>query len=183
MNPTNIVKVTNRSASTVMYKIPERHIRREFNRSETKEVPFQEVLDVCAQPGGRALFHNYLLVHSKEAIKEATNIEEEVEYYMTADQVKTWLPTCSLDELKDALDFAPTGVKDLIKKYAIELPLNDVEKRQALLDQLGFDVNKSIDIAKQTQSDEENATPQTRRVSKEDNNRRVTIIKKEDKPE
>ena len=35
-------------------------------------------------------------------------------------------------------------VIDLIKKFAVTLPLNDVEKRQALLNKTGFDVSKAL---------------------------------------
>lgn len=55
------------------------------------------------------------------------------------------MDSCSLDEFKDALDFAPDGTKDLIKKYAIEKPLNDHSKRVAIKEQLGFDVDKAIE--------------------------------------
>jgi len=39
------------------------------------------------------------------------------------------MTTGSLDEFLDCLDFAPEGVKDLIKTLSVELPLNDVSKR------------------------------------------------------
>jgi len=54
----------------------------------------------------------------------------------------------SLDEFLDCLDFAPEGVLDLIKEYAVTLPLNDVAKRQAILDKLGFNVTVAIDLQK-----------------------------------
>ena len=46
----------------------------------------------------------------------------------------------------DCLDFAPEAVKDTIKSMAVDLPLNDMSKRQAILDKLGFDVTKAIEI-------------------------------------
>ena len=170
MKPTDICNVTNRSTAWVVYTIPDRNIRREFNVGETKRVPFQEVLDVSAQPGGRSLFHNYLFVQEQDAVKEAFNIDEEPEYFLTADQIPSWMDTCTLDEFKDALDFAPDGVKDLIKKIAVDNKLNDVAKRTAIKAQLGFDVDNAIRINQE---------------SKEDNNvdekpktaRRVTTVK------
>ena len=58
----------------------------------------------------------------------------------------------SLDAFLDALDFAPTGVIDLIKTFAVQLPLNDVEKCNALKEKTGFDVMTAIknDIADKT---------------------------------
>ena len=145
LNSETIVKVTNRSTSTVVYRIPERHIRREFNKKETKKVPYQELIDVSAQPGGRELIYNFLLIENAEALREALNVKEEPEYWLTEDKIAgDWMTTCTLDEFKDALDFAPEGVKDLIKKYAVTKPLNDMAKRQALLDQLKFNVTAAI---------------------------------------
>lgn len=145
LTPETLISVTNRSNGSVVYRIPERHIRREFNRKETKKVPFQEILEVAAQPGGRELIYNFLLVENKEAIREGLNINEEPEYWLTEDMIAgDWMETCSLDAFKDALDFAPEGVKALIKKYAVSKPLNDMTKRQALFDQLKFDVTKAI---------------------------------------
>lgn len=157
LKPESLVKVTNRSNGSVVYRIPERHIRREFNRQETKRVPYQEILEVAAQPGGRNLLYNFLLIDSEEAIKEGLNIQAEPEYWLTEAKIKGgWMETSTLEEFKDALDFAPEGVKALIKNYAVTLPLNDVAKRQALLDQLKFDVTKAI-ANKQAEAETDNA--------------------------
>lgn len=165
MQPNDICNVTNRSTSSVIYRIDERHIRRVFAPRETKQVPFYEITEVCAQPGGRELFHDYLLIREKDAIKQATNIKEEVEYFMTEDQIKAWMPTCSLPEFQDALDFAPQGVKDLIKKWAVDLPLNDVAKREALKTQLGFNVDKAVEVDRESKKDEPTTQkPNGRRV-------------------
>mgnify|MGYP006988999603 CR=1 FL=1 len=50
----------------------------------------------------------------------------------------------SLDAFLDALDFAPMGVIDLIKSMAVSLPLTDLNKRKALKDKTGFDVDKAL---------------------------------------
>lgn len=145
LNPETLISVTNRSNGSVVYRIPEKHIRREFNRKETKRVPYQEIIEVAAQPGGRELLYNFLLIENQEVVREGLNLKEEPEYWLTEDMIAgDWMNTCSLDAFKDALDFAPEGVKALIKKYAVSKPLNDMAKRQALLDQLKFDVTKAI---------------------------------------
>jgi hypothetical protein len=46
----------------------------------------------------------------------------------------------------DALDFAPEGVIALIKDEAVKTNLNDMSKREAILDKTGFDVTKAIEI-------------------------------------
>ena len=54
------------------------------------------------------------------------------------------MTTGSLDEFLDMLDFAPMGEMDLIKQFAVSLPLNDIEKRRALKNKTGFDVNAAL---------------------------------------
>ena len=177
----NKCAVTNRSSGMVIYNIPEMHIRRVFYTGETKEVDPAELKALSNQPGGRELIYGYLLIKDPKVAKEVMNIDlnNEVEYNMSDNQVKAWLNTCSLDEFKDALDFAPAGVKDLMKKYAIELPLNDVAKREAMKDQLGFDVDAAIAIKKEAETPEKGeikpeSAPTTRRV--DTSSRRVKTI-------
>ena len=50
----------------------------------------------------------------------------------------------------DCLDFAPEGVIELVKKYAVELKVNDIQKRQAILDKTGFNVTSAIEINEET---------------------------------
>ena len=44
----------------------------------------------------------------------------------------------------DCLDYAPVGVIDLLKKYSVALPVTDINKRQALKEKTGFDVDVAI---------------------------------------
>ena len=63
----------------------------------------------------------------------------------------------SLDEFLDMLDFAPMGVMDLIKTFAVSLPLNDIQKRRALKEKTGFDVNAALThVEEEKQEDAEN---------------------------
>lgn len=151
IKPDTICAITNRSPGSVLYAIPEQHIRREFNRGETKRVPYSEIAAVASQAGGRELLYNYFFIKETGIVKEALNVEPEIEYFMTEDSIPEWMRSCSLDEFKDALDFAPEGVKNLIKQISVSLPLNDVEKREALKIQLGFDCEAAIRNEKATQ--------------------------------
>lgn len=101
-----ILNVTNRSGGIVIYKIPEHNIRREFNERETKKIPYQELVWLSYRPGGRTLMQNMLLIEDPEAV-ESLNITAEQEYFMTEEDVIKMLVNGSLDQLLDALDFAP----------------------------------------------------------------------------
>lgn len=145
MDASTKVKVTNRSTGKVYYAVPEMNIRREFNPNEPKMISAGEIAAVCQQTGGRTLFYHYLLIENDEVFHEAVNVKEEPEYWLTADMIPTWLTSCSLDEFIDALKYAPEGVKDLIKKQAVESKLPDMNKREAIKDILNFDVSFAID--------------------------------------
>ena len=135
--------VKNRSAGMVVYRIPEIGIRREFMPGESKKVDFDELEKLAYQPGGRELMAEYLIINAEEALDEL-GIHREPEYWMNEQNVINLLQNGSLDEFLDCLDFAPAGVMDLIQKYAVSLPLNDFNKRKALKDKTGFDVDAAL---------------------------------------
>ena len=149
----NVYNVKNRSAGMVVYKIPEDGIRREFAPGETKKISFKELEKLSYQSGGRALMTNFLQIYDEKVTQEL-NIHTENEYYMSEEQIKELLVSGSLAAFLDCLDYAPVGVIDLIKKFAVMLPLNDVEKRQALLAKTGFDVSKALEHIREEKADD-----------------------------
>lgn len=143
------VKVSNKSASRVVYKVPELNARRTFYPHEAaRDIDIKELELLSQQPGGRNLIFNYLMVHDEKVLKHLLNGNPPIEYWLTEDKIESWMTSCSLAEFQDALDFAPEGTKDLIKDYAFKMPLNDYSKRQALKEQLGYDVTQAIENAK-----------------------------------
>ena len=81
-------------------------------------------------------------------------MHRELEYDMSEAQVRDLLLTGSLDAFLDALDFAPIGVIDLIKAMAVQLPLTNLQKRKALKDKTGFDVDKALMHIEEEQAEE-----------------------------
>ena len=139
-----LVSVKNRSSGRVVYRIPEHGIRREFNANEIKQIPYEELVWLSYRPGGRNLMTNMLQIQEIKAT-ESLNIHTEPEYFMSEEDVVKMLLEGSLDELKDALDFAPKGVIQIIKDKAVELPVYDMRKREAILQMTGFDVTSAIE--------------------------------------
>lgn len=135
--------VKNRSAGVVIYRIPEDNVRRHFAVGETKRISYTELLHLSYQPGGRQLMANFLQIQSEGATR-SLNIKTEPEYYMNEQQIVALIKNGSLDQFLDCLDYAPIGVIDLIKKYSVEIPLSDYDKRQALKEKTGFDVDAAI---------------------------------------
>ena len=162
--------VKNRSASTVVYRIPESNLRREFAPGETKKIPFGELEKLTYQQGGREMLEQFLQIVD-EAVTSDLNVHREVEYDMSEAQVRDLLLRGSLDAFLDALDFAPIGVIDLIKTLSIKLPLTDLNKRKALKEKTGFDVDKALVHIEEEKAEEEGdyitPAPQERRVKTE----------------
>ena len=77
---------------------------------------------------------------------ELFNEKPEPEYHYSENDVRQLLTTGTLDQFLDCLDFAPDVIKDMIKDLAVELPLNDMAKRKAIQDKMGFDVTRAIEI-------------------------------------
>ena len=155
--------VYNKSAGHVVYRLPELGLRRQFYPREVKkDISVNELEKLAQTPGGRKLILNYLMVDDKEILEYLINGRVEPEYWIKEEEIDNWMSTCSLDEFKDALDFAPEGTKDLIKAHAVSLPLNDMSKRVALKEQLGFDVSKALDLTVDEEKKEE--VKPTRRV-------------------
>lgn len=176
-----IVKVTNRDNGSIGYTIPDlNNLHREFAPGETKELTVEEMRKLSYIRGGDVLLKEYLTIDNKELIKELLS-GVEPEYYYTKEDVKNLLLTGSLDAFKDCLDFAPEGVIDLVKQMAVELNLNDVAKREAILKATGFNVTNAIELrraaaATEEPKEEKKATGRRVTPSTETKGRRVVIL-------
>lgn len=162
----NTAIVKNRTAGKIIYTIPDRGIRRELAPGQAIRVNKDEIEALSYTNGGLDLIRNHLLVEDEQVL-DYLNIHREPEYYMDAAQVAKLIKQGTLDEFKDALDFAPDGVKDMIKDLSVQLPINDHAKMQALKTQLGFDVEEAIKHDLENKAiDEEapRAAERTRRV-------------------
>ena len=135
--------VKNRSASLVVYKIPEENIRREFKPGESRPISYDELVKLTFQPGGRDLMEQYLQI-TEEEVTNSLNIRREPEYDMSEAQVRDLMLNGELAAFLDCLDYAPVGIIDLIKRYAVSLPLNDRAKIEALKDKTGFDTEAAL---------------------------------------
>ena len=159
-----IVRVTNRDNGHVGYKIPDmNNLIRDFSANETKNITVEELKKLAYISGGPTLIRDYLVIEDPEVVEEILG-DVEPEYYYNEEDVKKLLLNGSLDELKDCIEFAPKGTVDLVKQLAVELPLNDVAKRKAILDMTGFNVDAAIMINEETK-DEVEDTRRVRRVS------------------
>lgn len=161
-----IIKVTNRDNGNVGYSIPDlNNLTRTFSPNETKEITMEELRKLSYISGGEKILRDYLIIQNEEAINELLN-HVEPEYFYTEKDIKELLVNGSLDALKDCLEFAPAGTIDLVKKISVELPLNDVEKRETIFKMTGFNVDSAVRIDRESkEEDEEHKETKERRVS------------------
>lgn len=159
--------VKNRSASIIIYRIPEEGIRREFAPGEVKRIELAELEKLNYQQGGKEIMGHFLQIQSEKVMNDL-GIKTEPEYNMSEQQVAELLKSGSLDAFLDCLDFAPVGVIDLVKKYSVMLPLQDYDKRKALKEKTGFDVDAALrNIEAEKAEVKAEATPTQRRVKAE----------------
>lgn len=173
-----IYNVKNRSASMVIYRIPEDNIRREFAPGEVKRISQDELTKLSYQSGGQTLMANFLQWNEEELAQEL-NIPTEPEYYMSEDQIKELLKNGTQEAFLDCLDFAPMGVLDLIKKFAIELPLSDLRKIEALKEKTGFDVAAALKNDMADKATEEAAPAATTTARRTTSNYKIVTPKTE----
>ena len=148
-------RVKNRGASTVVYKIADKGIRREFKPGQIMQISSEELEELTFQPGGTLILSQFLQIMDLDGI-QAVRIKTEPEYHMSEADVAKLITNGSLDAFLDALDFAPIGVIDLIKKLSISIPMVDIQKRKALKEKTGFDVEAALKHNEEDKEDTQN---------------------------
>ncbi len=147
INKDKLIRVVNKFNGSVGYDIPDEKIHRDFYPNAYKDITFDELEKLSFAPGGIVILKEYLEITDKQAAAALLG-EQEPEYHYTKEDIKKLMLTGTLDQFLDCLDFAPESIKENIKDLAVELPLNDVAKREAIQEKLNFDVAKAIEIKK-----------------------------------
>lgn len=142
----NLVKITNRDNGFVGYKIADLNIYRRFAPGETKEVPLSELKALQYTTGGDSMLKNLFVINDREALAALNMMNVEPEYFYSAEDVEKLLFEGSLDQLEDALNFAPDGVINLIKDIAVKKEIPDMRKRELITKKTGFGVQNAINV-------------------------------------
>lgn len=170
-----LVNVLNRGTGEAGYTLPDSGVRRNWTPGEIKKnISVAELEQATYIPGGQKLMQKYLVINDPE-VCEYLGLQTEPEYFYTEGDIRTLLANGTLDQLLDCLDFAPTGVIDLIKKIALETKLNDVSKREAIKNATKFDVTAAITNVEYASEKDE--------VGEQKTGRRTTPLNKEEKKE
>lgn len=161
-----MVEVTNRDLGSVGYTLNDGTYRK-FEHNETKKnIPLQELQELSYLPGGEYILKNCLVINDKAAL-DVLNLEVEPEYFYKEEDIKEILLNGSLDQLEDTLNFAPTGVIEIIKNLAVELEIPDVRKRDMISEKTGFSISNAILVNHVMEEDTEKEVKETpkRKVS------------------
>jgi hypothetical protein len=158
-----LVKVVNKFGGVVGYDVPDTNIHRNYAPNQVREVTYDELEKVFYTPGGEIILKDYLEIQDEDAIEALFAAPVEPEYHYDRKDIEALLTTGTLDQFLDCLDFAPEVTKEIIKDIAVELPLNDMAKRKAIQDKLGFNVTKAIEI-KEMKFDSETMEAETEKT-------------------
>lgn len=176
------IPVQNLTASVISYIIPETNNVRRFSGQQLRnDITAGELRSLYGTKGGRTLIEDYLGIRDKELAKEF-NISTDTfehEYSWTQKDVDNVLISGSLDALKDALEFGPEGIRQLIIDRAVELRIPDNNKLAAIQEFTGRDVSNMIKLDTELENPKEEKTSRgTRRVvsntDTQQNQRRVS---------
>lgn len=164
-----LIDVRNLYDSNVSYQIAEDHRRVVFRPNEVKKIPASELRKLYFKPGGEVLLTEYLNV-GNAALRKEFNIPDNVpEYEWTLSDVARVIKTGSIDELKDALEFGPEAIRDAIVSYAIDNRISDNNKRKAIEEITGINVDQAIRLHEEAAAalgkKEETPVSKTRRVN------------------
>lgn len=138
-------------------------VRRFLPAFASFKVKAEELRQLNYTLGGREILRNYIRVENKSLAAEfGVDVDETPEYNWTEKDVIDCLNSSDIDVLLDALDFAPEGIKQLIADKAVELEVPDVNKRKAISESLGVDIDGMIKN-KHAYDEQEEEKPKTTR--------------------
>lgn len=166
-----IVEVVNRSDCNSGYILEDGNIHRSFTPGEMKKITMGELRALSYSPGGDALLREFLQIKNAEAIEELLG-SVEPEYNYTPNDVKRVMLSGTMDEFLDMLDFAPDGIREMIKDFAVKLELNDVRKREAIFEKYGFNVDNAI---RNNRAEREALEKEGAQIKQEQSGRRVPV--------
>lgn len=175
------VAVQNLTNNDVVYiddngGISRRHV---FHPQQSIQVEKSLIERMQYDRGGSVLLKDYLSVKDAEIKKEIGIPEDQIEYDWTDKDVRTLLTSGSEDELRDALDFAPQGIKDMIVDMAVNMPLQNRNKTEIIAEMTGRNIETMISNKLKVESTSAPAAPKNtkRRAAKAEPGRRVPSAK------
>lgn len=155
-----------------------------FHAQQTIPVEKEVIERMQYDTGGSILLKDFLSVKDEDMRADIGIPEDQIEYNWTKEDVKNLLTSGEEDALRDALDFAPQGIIDMIIDMAVDMPLNDRNKVEIIAEATGRNIEMMINNKLQYEKSTDKApvkTAQRRSTPKAQPGRRVPSQKELDK--
>lgn len=181
------INVKNRSHTdvTLLNKFPHDPVRTIQAGGEIL-MTFGELKDFYQISKGSAwMVENALQIvgKSEDEVKEIMNVltrkKVEPEYFYSEEEILTMLKENDLDGIADAMDFAPSGVVDLIADYAVELPITDTKMMKIISKRTDFDIQERIAISQKQKARDEDLDNNDGDSSKRTTRRKATTTEED----
>ena len=166
----DVVILRNFTTNAVIYRTPTTRVRREMPAGGSIKVTAGEIREMMYDKGCVDILRNYVQICNKTLALEVGVSEDSFdnEYNWTVQDIQNCLLKGSIEELQDAMDFAPDGIKESLLTEAVNLEIPDVRKRDIISKAMQRDVSGMIDNKHKIEEDnttEEKKTT-TRRAAK-----------------
>lgn len=156
-------KVTSKYNGFLTIKMPNTGIKYIWNRiNDSRELTLDQLKEILNAPGGRTIIENKLVIEDPEAVK-ALEMDVEPEYFYSEEDIKALLETGTIEQLEDALNFAPEGTKELIAETAVKIKIENRDKIALITEKTGRDINDQIKVEMES-SKEDSAAPTQRQA-------------------
>lgn len=164
INDTTLIPVRNMVNHRVVYTIPEEHRRVVFEPFQERKIPASELRALNYTVGGSILLKNYLCIKSNDMRTEFNIPSDQIEYDWTRQDIQHVLldNNSPIEQLEDALDFAPQGIREMIVDYAVEWKIPDSNRRKVISKMMNVNIDEMIKFAELTEEDND-TTPQVNR--------------------
>lgn len=165
VNDTTLVPVRNMVNHRVVYTIPEEHRRVVFEAFQEKKIPAKELRALNYTVGGSILLKNYLCVKSIDMRAEFNIPSDQIEYDWTEKDIQHVLLSndSPIEQLEDALDFAPQGIREMIVDYAVEWKIPDSNRRKVISKMMNLDIDEMIKFAEMVEESNDTVPQNTHR--------------------
>lgn len=156
---TDTITLRNFTTNTVVYRTPSTRVRRELPAGGSIKVTAGEIREMMYDKGCVDILRNYVQICNKPLALEVGVSEDsyENEYNWTLADIKNCLLNGSIEQLADAMDFAPDGIKESLLTEAINLEIPDVRKRDIISKAMNRDVSGMIINKHKIEEDKEPA--------------------------
>lgn len=175
------ILVQNLTDNDVIYIDDNGGINRRIVFHSQQTMPFEKdmIERMRYDRGGSVLLKDFLSVKDEDVRAEIGIPSDQIEYDWTTADVKELLLNGSDDALRDALEFGPKAIQELIVSQAVAIPLGNRDKINIISEMTNKNLENMIKNKLEFEKDKEAPTPKSGRRVKAEPGRRVQGAKEQ----